>query len=76
MSWWVEESTGDAVNCTRSEDQALHFLCLWAGLGGRVFYFIFNPKELLHTLYKTKKIKNIICSCEHRYVDFFHDNCQ
>lgn len=66
----------DAVNCTRSEGQALHFLCLWAGLGGRVFCFILNPKGLLHNPVQDEKIKNITCSCEHRYVDFFHDNCQ
>lgn len=31
-SWWVEGSTGGAVNCTTAEDQALYFLCLWVGL--------------------------------------------
>lgn len=75
MNWWVGESRGDAVNCTRGEDQAQCFLCLWAGLGGRVFSFILNLKGLLHNPIWDEQIKKYLCSCEHRHVDFFHDYC-
>lgn len=49
-SWWVERSTGGAVNCTTGKDQALHFLCLWKGLEERICSFILNLKGLLHKL--------------------------
>lgn len=44
----VEGSMGGAANCTTGKDQALHFLCLWAGLEGTIFSFIFNLKGSLH----------------------------
>lgn len=43
----VEESMGGAANCATGKDQALHFLCLWAGLEGTIFSFIFNLKGSL-----------------------------